>query len=121
MNDIHELRKTHHLHHRTPNAATTSEEHGHTGGNISPYMLVKHIDAKGTTASGLSKGKVTADDQQNDALYITPVTIGNQKLNLDFDTGSSDLWVRLLSLCRRICSHSTWIAFQCLNAGVKNL
>ncbi|KZT62028.1 acid protease [Calocera cornea HHB12733] len=39
--------------------------------------------------------QVPAEDVQNDSEYVVPVTIGNPgvKLNLDFDTGSSDLWV----------------------------
>lgn len=36
---------------------------------------------------------VAAGAQQNDSLYLCPVTIGGQKLMLDFDSGSSDLWV----------------------------
>lgn len=41
-------------------------------------------------------GDVTAEDQQNDSEYICPVTIGTpgKTFNLDFDTGSADLWVR---------------------------
>ncbi|KAJ5976115.1 hypothetical protein N7481_009822 [Penicillium waksmanii] len=40
-------------------------------------------------------GQVGADDVQNDAMYLAEVEIGTpaQKLNLDFDTGSADLWV----------------------------
>jgi hypothetical protein len=43
-------------------------------------------------------GQVGADDVQNDAMYLAEVEIGtpSQKLNLDFDTGSADLWVSLI-------------------------
>lgn len=43
-----------------------------------------------------SKGKnntgvVAANPEQNAALFLSPVDIGGQTLNLDFDSGSSDL------------------------------
>ncbi|KAG9972556.1 acid protease, partial [Aureobasidium melanogenum] len=38
-------------------------------------------------------GEVAATPADNGAEYLSPVTIGGQKLNLNFDTGSSDLWV----------------------------
>ncbi|KAJ5679647.1 Aspergillopepsin-1 [Penicillium macrosclerotiorum] len=40
-------------------------------------------------------GEVGADDVQNDSMYLAEVGIGTpaQNLNLDFDTGSADLWV----------------------------
>lgn len=38
-------------------------------------------------------GEVAATPEENDTEYLAPVSIGGQKVNLDFDTGSSDLWV----------------------------
>lgn len=38
-------------------------------------------------------GVVTADDVMNDSFYTCPVQIGGQTVDLDFDSGSSDLWV----------------------------
>ncbi|KAI1164397.1 acid protease [Nemania serpens] len=38
-------------------------------------------------------GLVVNVPEANDVEYISPVNIGGQVVNLDFDTGSSDLWV----------------------------
>jgi hypothetical protein len=39
---------------------------------------------------------VTANPTANDVEYLVPVTVGSTQFLLDFDTGSSNLWVSLL-------------------------
>jgi len=44
-------------------------------------------------AAAAQSGSVTANNQQYDQSYLSPVQVGSQTLQLDFDTGSADLWV----------------------------
>ncbi|TID16380.1 aspartic endopeptidase [Venturia nashicola] len=76
LTDLYSLRKSHHLRHETP-AAVSSED----------------TQSQADKSSESSSGRATTDDQQNDSMYLTPVLIGDQPMILDFDTGSSDLWV----------------------------
>ncbi|CAK1361884.1 Aspartic protease PEP1 [Cercospora beticola] len=44
-------------------------------------------------AAAVQSGSVEADPQQYDQAYLSPVNVGGKTLELDFDTGSADLWV----------------------------
>ncbi|KAE8380140.1 aspartic peptidase domain-containing protein [Aspergillus bertholletiae] len=50
------------------------------------------ITKKDVTESD-QKGAVSATSVLGDAAFVSPVTVGGQKLVLNFDTGSADFWV----------------------------
>jgi aspergillopepsin I len=57
------------------------------------YNITVPTDVKAAAADGT----VGAIPEPFDSQYLSPVTIGGQTLNLDFDTGSSDLYVCFIS------------------------
>ncbi|KAI9930361.1 hypothetical protein ASPWEDRAFT_106749 [Aspergillus wentii DTO 134E9] len=62
-------------------------------------ISVKKISPSGSASSTSSApepeqtGAVSATSIQEDAEFVSPVTIGGQKIVMDFDTGSADFWV----------------------------
>lgn len=60
-----------------------------------------------TVAATNGTGVVTATPEQGDIEYLSPVTIGGQTLNLDFDSGSSDLWVFSTQLAKTVTTGHT--------------
>ncbi|KAI9667776.1 MAG: hypothetical protein M1821_000595 [Bathelium mastoideum] len=68
--------------------------------------------SNGTTGKG-DDGSVNTASANMGAEFLSPVTIGNQKFNMDFDTGSSDLWVFTNMLPQQsIGQHQTFVANQ---------
>lgn len=61
---------------------------------VSAITLPSHLLTRFHITVGPA-AEVPAQDVQNDLEYVVPVTIGTPgvTLHLDFDTGSSDLWV----------------------------
>ncbi|QKX54144.1 uncharacterized protein TRUGW13939_01228 [Talaromyces rugulosus] len=55
------------------------------GGSVPAHVL--------SAATGGESGSATNKPVGGDVQYITPVKIGKSTVNLDFDTGSADLWV----------------------------
>ncbi|KAF8315723.1 acid protease [Clavulina sp. PMI_390] len=84
---VHEnklMRRTEHHH---------KHEHHHSEQQDGTTVGTEPTSGGGTKAT--SGTEVPAQDVQNDLEYVVPVAIGTPAvtLNLDFDTGSSDLWV----------------------------
>ncbi|OAL03896.1 acid protease [Phaeosphaeriaceae sp. SRC1lsM3a] len=69
------------------------------------------VDEKVSAAATNQTGTVMATPEQNAALFLSPVEIGGQTLNLDFDSGSSDLWVFSTELSKKaIVQHTAFDA-----------
>ncbi|KAL6248449.1 hypothetical protein RBB50_004704 [Rhinocladiella similis] len=49
--------------------------------------------ATNTTVDATEDGQTVATPSQNDAQFLSPVSVGGQTLVMNFDSGSSDFWV----------------------------
>ncbi|KAF7589768.1 hypothetical protein BBP40_003876 [Aspergillus hancockii] len=57
-------------------------------------ITAKHaVASKNDVSEPDQKGAVSASSVQGDAAFVSPVIIGDQKIVLNFDTGSADFWV----------------------------
>ena len=61
------------------------------------FELLSRAANTSTAGTGAQTGKVAAAPQPNDSEFLEQVNIGGQMLTMDFDTGSSDLYVPSVS------------------------
>ena len=66
---------------------------GIEGTGLLPELAVKTtlVPAEKAASSSGETGDVTATPVQDDAEFLSPISVGGQTLVMDFDTGSSDL------------------------------
>ncbi|KZM25977.1 Aspergillopepsin I [Ascochyta rabiei] len=63
-------------------------------GDFVAYTRAAGINTTTAAVGGSNTtGTVAANPGPNAALFLSPVEVGGQTLNLDFDSGSSDLWM----------------------------
>ena len=58
------------------------------GGEVA--SRIKAATAAALNSTGNEDGETTASPTQNDAQFLSPVTVGGQQLIMNFDSGSSD-------------------------------
>lgn len=62
-------------------------------GGQPPRPILVPINSTNEAVTNNQTGLVEAIPEANDVEYLSPVKIGGQSVTLDFDTGSSDLWI----------------------------
>ena len=78
-----------------PTISVTLPGYGTGAPTPTPYASTIYTNTSSTvqtaTRTGSEDGEVTTVPEANEAEYLTSVTIGGQKLQMNFDTGSADL------------------------------
>lgn len=81
-------------------AGTGARPHAHhTKSQTAPFPTSTGTSSTGTASTGAASnstsgvGVVQNQPTSGDTEYLSPVTIGGQTMVMDFDSGSSDLWV----------------------------
>ena len=83
----------------TDGVVTVTRTHTHhphstlAGAPASSATAAVSSNSTGNTGHGTGVGEVPATPEAEDVEFLSPVQIGGQTLNMDFDSGSSDLWV----------------------------
>lgn len=79
-----------------PNKAASSASKAPAKATSSKAAAPKSTGTAGAATNstlGAGTGLVTATPEQGDVEYLSPISIGGQTMVMDFDSGSSDLWV----------------------------
>lgn len=71
----------------------TGDDAGDEAGDDTADDGESAIDPLAKAGEGNQTGKVVNNPEKNDVEYLSQIKIGGQSVTLDFDTGSSDLWV----------------------------
>jgi hypothetical protein len=62
-----------------------------TASDVSATAYASASASSSSEGDGEGDGEVKATPEENESEYLSPVTVGGQQLNLNFDTGSADL------------------------------
>lgn len=73
--------------------STKSQTSSVTAGTMTGYNSTMDGSNSPITKANSETGDALATPEQNDQEFLSPITIGGQRLLMDFDTGSADLWV----------------------------